>query len=479
TTTRDLTRSWHETGQVKVGWIPFSWRLASVAVTYPSESPDIDPEWQGRVVDTIVRRAGFRASRSKWQSEKLRVVVRRRRPEREKKLGAVERARVAAGQRVKSLLAGLFGVPIVVRVADWAADSGASAADPTRIEIDYEPMTRDTSEVWRHRLETIVALKVPGNTRWRGRYDTAGDRIVLEPRPELPRMVQHPGPAAWAGAKTIALPYGEGEGGTVAAWDISGPLRNSTVHTLVIGPTGGGKTTLIRSVVVGATSQGVVVLGGDPKRIELTPFRGWPGVAAVASSVEDLGLLIKAVHSLMEYRYAKGETEGNQVLDDMPWVILILDEQLILNAMLNRWWAKNKANKDNLTTWGTDKGTVHPMAQGRLQQRLGREGMGAGPAGADRAEVARGVEADHLTALDDRHVVAGVAGDPHQMVPSQPQGHSVDAHRHCPGAHPGQLVLRMAVGGEAQTGLQGQGLHHQILRCLLGDVRVGARARQG
>ena len=31
-----MPRSWHETGQVKVGWIPFSWRLASVAVTYPS-----------------------------------------------------------------------------------------------------------------------------------------------------------------------------------------------------------------------------------------------------------------------------------------------------------------------------------------------------------------------------------------------------------------------------------------------------------
>lgn len=336
---------------------------AAVKIFYPASAPDRDPEWTSTLERVVEDRAGWPAVKSVWRRDKLVVVMKRAELVPVEPLSPEEESRQGSVERATKLLAPIFGVPIKLSVSEWVPASGEAALSfpggyPSRFVIDYESMTRDVSENWRRRLETVVALKLPpAGVRWRGTYETERDRITLAHAPELPAGVIHPGIAAWKGNKNVVLPYGVAEDNLPVSWKLTGPGANLTVHTLVIGPTGGGKTTLIRSIVVGGTAQGVHVFGADPKRIELTPFRGWPGVHAVASSPEDMAELIRAMHTLMQARYDAVEAGAMKTADFEP-VVFILDEFLILQGALNRWWAANKAAAEG--TWGTKTGTKHP-----------------------------------------------------------------------------------------------------------------------
>ncbi len=367
-----LPKSWEAAHGVRIGWRFLRARPRRVVVSYPPESPDRDPDWRQKVAETVAYRAGMAASSTAWDTERLRVTITATKPVEEVPPTSEERHRASALARVHLVLAPLFGASDVrIRIAEWtSAPEDPPGGHPLRIEVDYDPTTRDASPNWRRRLETVVALKVPpGDARWSANYETSADRITLRHRPPLPENLVHPGPTLWSGQQDIVLPYGVDERHELVSWAITGGAakRRPTIHTLIIGPTGAGKTSVMRSLLTAATGQGVWVLGGDPKRIELTPFRGWPGVLAVASTAEDLGHLIKATKQLMDARYRLIE-EGAAQADDMAAVLLVLDELLILKGTLNRWWNANKG-EGTLAVWGTKTGTQHP-ALGMITEML-------------------------------------------------------------------------------------------------------------
>lgn len=366
-----LPKSWDATHGVRIGWYVLSARPRRVIVTYPPESPDRDMEWRQKVTGMVAYRAGMETSLATWDTEKLKVSVVALKPVEEVPLTPEEKHQESVVARVRLVLAPLFGTDVRVSITEWtnAADD-APGGHPMQIEITYDPTTRDASPNWRRRLEAVIALKVPpGDARWSANYETSADRIILRRRPPLPENLVHPGPMLWSGQHGIILPYGVDEHGDLVSWAITGSVakRRPTIHTLIIGPTGAGKTSVMRSLLIAATGQGVWILGGDPKRIELTPFRGWPGVLAVASTAEDLGYLIRSVKQLMDDRYRLIE-EGAARADDMAPVLLILDELLILRGTLNRWWNANKG-EGTLTEWGTKSGTQHP-ALGMITEML-------------------------------------------------------------------------------------------------------------
>lgn len=368
-----LPKSWEPEQGFRLGWRFLRARPRRVVVSYPPESSDRDPEWRHRVAEAVAYRAGMEASSAAWETERLKVTITAVKPAPELPPTPEEKQRASALTRVHMVLAPLFGASDVrVAVREWTSEpEDPPGGHPLRIEVDYDPTTRDASPNWRRRLETVVALKVPpGDARWSATYETSADRIVLKHRPPLPENVVHPGPALWSGQQSIVLPYGLDERHELVSWAITGSAakRRPTIHTLIIGPTGAGKTSVMRSLLTAATGQGVWVLGGDPKRIELTPFRGWPGVLAVASSAEDLGNLIKATKELMDARYRLIE-EGTAQAEDMAPVLLILDELQFLKGTLNRWWNANKG-EGTLAVWGTKTGTQHP-ALGMITEMLG------------------------------------------------------------------------------------------------------------
>lgn len=204
---------------------------------------------------------------------------------------------------------------------------------PQRVEVSYGAMTKDANPMFQRRVESILNRKMGG--RWRLNFDTVHDKAVFEQRPQMPEVIRHPGAELYKGEqpKTPTLYYGKDEDGHLVGWE----LNSRTVHSLVIGPTGGGKTTVLRSLIVGAVCQGIPVYGVDPKRVELRPFEGFPGVGGIASSPEKMADLIERMHAFMMKRYSLAER--NEVgKDDLPLVTFILDEFAILTRVLTTLW---------------------------------------------------------------------------------------------------------------------------------------------
>ncbi|WHF25113.1 hypothetical protein QJS66_23560 (plasmid) [Kocuria rhizophila] len=103
----------------------------------------------------------------------------------------------------------------------------------------------------------------------------------------MPSLLRHPGAELYRNPRrrnrTLLLRQGrEREAGRVGA------ERRETVHTLVIGPAGGGKTTVLRSLVTGAVCHGIP--GSTPAIPSAwsCAVRGCPSVGGIASSPEQI-----------------------------------------------------------------------------------------------------------------------------------------------------------------------------------------------
>ncbi|WP_170946107.1 FtsK/SpoIIIE domain-containing protein [Rhodococcus sp. 14-2483-1-2] len=127
----------------------------------------------------------------------------------------------------------------------------------------------------------------------------------------------------------------------VAYWNISS--KSNAPHMLVVGPTGGGKTVLLTTLITELSLRGVASILVDPKRIELHQFLGYRGVAAVVFDALRAALLIEALYAEMitRTRYMqKHRIDGGE----MPPLVVILDEFFILSAA----WSHLKANGNDM-----------------------------------------------------------------------------------------------------------------------------------
>lgn len=189
----------------------------------------------------------------------------------------------------------------------------------------------------------------PGERGWAVTVDPQRDLLRIHSRTPIPPKLDHPllDYAAEFGDQRF-IPYGRGEHTRWIGWDISSSTQ--CPHCLLVGPTGGGKTSTIRSIVVGATRQSgtganqVEIWGLDPKMIELMGVDNWPGVTRLAFTVEEMAALINAAHDEMMSRYHR--IRSHQVhRSELPALIVILDEYFILRSQLIRWWKEDLGNK--------------------------------------------------------------------------------------------------------------------------------------
>ncbi|PPH29275.1 hypothetical protein C5C28_14955 [Rathayibacter rathayi] len=302
-----------------------------IRLDYPAGLPDHDNEWRARIEELVRLRMQADQIHATWQPKRSRVTLEGR----DSTASALDRARSGVEDRITLILRPVFRVELRVTVSKWSTTDDLL---PERIELKYGITSQDGSDLWRRRVEATAGLKLGG--RWRARFDPTSDSGVLEPRPELPKSVVHPGASLYDeyDPKSPTLFYGIDENGTPRGWKIG--RRTTMPHMLCIGPTGGGKTTVLRSLISGMVDQGGYVMACDPKMIELTPFYGFPGIY-VASTPAEMAVMIDSMDALMYERYNKIKANPSSV-DLMRPVLFVLDELLILRQVLKRYHAQEK-----------------------------------------------------------------------------------------------------------------------------------------
>ena len=309
-----------------------------IDLRYQARQPDHDPEWRRTLSEAVRRRMGVDEIKATWKVNKNRVRM----------IGLVttvtelDKARKRTTERIKLVFQPLFrGVELHVKVPAWQDKS----TQPARIELFYGVTSVDGSDLWVRRVEAMAGLKLGG--RWRAAFDPTLDAGFLEPRPELPTNVPHLGVRLYDGSdpafpkpnpKSPILYYGVDENSKPQGWLLG--KKSTMPHGLFIGPTGGGKTTVLRSLILGAVAQGVPVFAADPKMIELTPFYGFPG-CFVASTPDEIAKMVEKMEALMYERYETIK-RNPRAADTLTPVLFILDELLIARQVLKRLHASRK-----------------------------------------------------------------------------------------------------------------------------------------
>ncbi len=212
-------------------------------------------------------------------------------------------------------------------------DSGAKPVE-TGFRIAFTSRLKLGNEEYQAVIgNSLIALAGPHQSGhlWDVTWRVDRGYVDLGLKAPLPTRVDHP--LDIADDERLHVPYATGEAGQLAVWNIS--TSSSAPHMLVIGPTGGGKTTLILSVITELVRRDIPVIGVDPKKIELDGIHDHPGVAAVIINPVRAAMLVRALctemHARMDYvRINKMEAK------ELPMLVVVLDEFFILSAAWQR-----------------------------------------------------------------------------------------------------------------------------------------------
>lgn len=176
-----------------------------------------------------------------------------------------------------------------------------------------------------------IAGEHESGRNWVAHWFPSEGYLLLRLRSPLPARVNHP--LDMVDEDRRHLPYATAAGDEVMFWDVS--TRSNKPHCLIVGPTGGGKTSVIRTLLTEAARRGIPFIGVDPKMIELDGLEGYPGCAGITYDAVRAARLVRAVHCEMMAR--------NQYVHDakvepstLPLLIVVLDEFFILSGKWQR-----------------------------------------------------------------------------------------------------------------------------------------------
>ncbi len=147
----------------------------------------------------------------------------------------------------------------------------------------------------------------------------------------MPTRVDHP--LELVDENLRHLPYATAAADRTMFWDVS--TSSNKPHCLIVGPTGGGKTSVIRTLLTEAARRGIPFVGVDPKMIELDGLEGYPGCGAIIYDALRAAMFVRALHTEMMARnnyIHEMKIEGSQ----LPLMIAVLDEFFILSGKWQR-----------------------------------------------------------------------------------------------------------------------------------------------
>lgn len=288
----------------------------SVRVVYAPGAPDT-ADWASRVVDTVARRLGTGTELVKHDSRRctltIRVVTQHKDP--------------APVTRAQQVVQGTFGSTAKTAIA--VNDEGLVS----EITVKHDVGGRVASARTRAYLEGSVSARLPG--RWRARWQLEQDEVRFSLRPTMPTEVPH-SPAPITADNQYLIPLAVDEDGRLVVWN----LKGSGPHLMVVGKTGTGKTVTINGAVTEIARRLWAVRLCDPKRVEFLGMRDWPNVQIVATTVEDMLVVLRDTYDLMEDRYAQIEAGADE--SDFEPVVLVMDELRNFLRLVDGWWAQVK-----------------------------------------------------------------------------------------------------------------------------------------
>lgn len=219
-------------------------------------APTVSPAWGARV-DAVARRQGRTLAR--WEPYDRRATV-----------AALDALTLDVRERIAAVLkADPWDVAVTVEAAEPDADHPIRSVTITRMPA----YAGDRTRLWR---DLLIPLLPGGNPGWLVDDTPSEGRAVLTwaPRPVLPAMVPLADilPAALSPDQWATLPLGLGADGEPVAIDLAaGP------HTLVVGPTGSGKTVALVTLVTEALARGHAVVMADPTKagLDFAALRPW------------------------------------------------------------------------------------------------------------------------------------------------------------------------------------------------------------
>jgi hypothetical protein len=245
--------------------------------------------------------------------------------------------------------------PVRVLSLDPVPEEMFDGTPTTSYRVRYQPNPEATKRAWQRTAgESIAGLvgATPSGTRLVASWEPSRDEMWLREVPVLPRYVEYPVIEDYAaylkeGRDDFGLPVALTDLGTPAVWNISPKIGSP--HALLAGGTGKGKTTAERTLIISALRRGVPVILIDPKTFELIQFAGEPGVMTIASDPGHIAAVIYALEretTLREKTIAREQLDKNN-RDEVPLFVIVIDELMVLSALLTQWTREQNAGKSN------------------------------------------------------------------------------------------------------------------------------------
>jgi FtsK/SpoIIIE family len=259
------------------------------------------------------------------------------------------------------------------------------------LELDWTPEAnvRMTSLPFRDRVMRILHQTIKASTDGdpnapkpmiRPIWDVANDRARVVPVPALPNAIPHP-PRDPNPKNPWKNAFGQFRDGSLCVWDMNATLP----HILIVGGTGGGKTTLMLTLATSTPLTAEIqpmLFAIDPKRVGLRNFHLLPGAQRKAATrPPEFVDVIQQVHDIMDKRL---DDVVDEVLDrdSLQPLVLMCDEGEEMALLLNEWWKAGGGKEDWIARMaaagtpitGKPSGQVHPaMTMLGSILRLGRE----------------------------------------------------------------------------------------------------------
>lgn len=263
-------------------------------------------------------------------------------------------------ERMEEVLTSTIGPGVKVVEADYDKAEGDGEEELVSMTFSWpSSLVPRMAGEGRRRL-VIQALSSALEESVRVTWRTKFNKGIVVPVPKLPtEKVPHP-PRTESTPATF-LRFGVGEGRSVVGWDI----ETDNPHCLVVGVTGGGKTSFLRTLITELPANTKISLG-DLKRYESFGFEELPTIKTVARTVEQVTAMIDAAHEEMMTRLEIAETRPSARYE-MPYEVIIIDELALTFELLDDYWKTEgkKAAKDR----GETPSNEHP-AKAKIKNLL-------------------------------------------------------------------------------------------------------------
>lgn len=301
--------------RVRARWSPIRrWLPDRIKVRYPSGMVQSDPT--DELVEMFAVEFGLTV-RASWAPRRDGIDIQRIAPPRPTGPDPtrLEDDNVAVG-KLHTTLAPLLPGLTVDQTQTRLDDNGA----PQLLVLNYEQTTKDIAPRFRARVQSVIESKVPSPTgAWAIRWRPEDHTVVVSPSEPLPEFALNEGLPP-EHTDMLALPLGFGSGNRLRLWR---PLKYP--HLLISGATGGGKTALIRTVLVMALLSGWRVWILDPKQTSFQHFADWPGVERLCITGEEMRQAALDHRDEMQKIY-RDLLLGRVTHDQITPILLIFDE---------------------------------------------------------------------------------------------------------------------------------------------------------